>query len=270
MEKILLAGLLFMFCAGRAFAGTDVTLPMLQENFKHRLEAVVYYERYSPEDIYGHNESLVLDYYSMPKPGLTLYGEGGFYTTISGGGAVGIIGAYKDWSPWLYTYSAVSAGTNSPFLQQYRVDHDFNFKTGPKKNIVWTAGGTYVKAHDEHSTSVISPGLTLYLNKLILSLRYLLSTSDPGGIVSGSSICSAGYGEENKSWLYLTLTKGGQGYLAVNVFPPQEVKGDVVNVDLKYRKWLNKDLGIITGTSYLNLENGYQKYTVYLGSFKSF
>jgi YaiO family outer membrane protein len=127
-----------------------------------------------------------------------------------------------------------------------------------------------VKTHDEHTTSVISPGITVYLSKLILSYRYLDSASNPGGIVSGTSICSAGYGEENKSWLYLTVTKGGQGYLAISVFPPQEVKGNVVNLDLKYRKWLKKDFGFITGASYLNLENGYDKYTVYLGSFKSF
>ena len=245
-------------------------MSMAQEAYKHRLEASSIMKGIIPKLFMGTTNRWCLIIICMPHTGLTLYCEGGFYSTKTGGGAVGIVGAYKDWAPWLYTFSAVSAGTNSPFLQEYRADHDFNFKVGPKKNIVLTAGGTYVKAHDAHTTSVISPGITVYLDKLVLSYRYLDSTSDPGGIVSGSNIYSAQYGEEEKSWLCLTFTEGGQGYLAINVFPPVQVSGNVTNVDLKYRKWLKKDFGFIAGASYLKLENSYEKYTVYLGSFKSF
>jgi YaiO family outer membrane protein len=264
------AGMLIFFSSVCAAAGSDAILPLAQEGYKHRLEAVVYNERYLPEAIYGNNRSLVIDYYLMPRAGLTLYCESGFYSTKAGSGVLGIAGVYKDWAPWLYTFSSLSAGTNSEFLQEYRADHDFNFKVGAKKNIVMTAGGTYVKAHDVHTTSVVSPGVTAYLNKLILSFRYLRSASNPGWIVSGSSIYSAEYGAEGKSWLCLTVTEGGQGYLALEVLVPQEVRGNVTNFDLKYRKWLKKDFGFIAGAAYLKLEDSYEKYTVYLGSFKSF
>lgn len=271
MNKLIVMGLVLLCCALRLPAENAPIIPVQPtEDFKNRLECTVFYEQYSPKDVYGENKSVLLDYYSMPFTGFTWFCEGGFYSRIDGGGAVGIAGAYRDWSPWFYTYSALSAGTDSPYLQAFRADNDCNFKVGAKKNIVLTLGGTYMKAHDEHLDTVISPGITVYMEKWILSYRYLQNTSDPGGFVSGSTLLSAAYGQEGKSWIYLNCSAGGQGYLATYAFPPQQVSGNVTSVELKYRKWLKKSYGYTASVAYLELQDSYKKYTMSFGVFKNF
>ena len=270
MNKLIASGFILVFCAVRALAENGAIIPVKPVDFKNRLECTVYYEQYSPKDVYGENKSFLLDYYSMPYIGFTWFCEGGYLSRKEGDGVLGTAGAYKDWNPWFYTYSAVSAGTNSPYLQEYRADNDFNFKVFAKKNVVLTLGGTYVKAHDEHTDTVISPGITVYMGKLILSGRYLSDTSDPGGSVSGSGLLSAGYGQEGKSWVYLNLSSGGEGYLATYVFPPQQVSGNVRSVEVKYRKWLKSSCGYTASASYLDLQNSYEKYLMSFGIFRNF
>ena len=116
--------------------------------YDFRLELEGNYEYLSPHNTYGSWKSGFLRLYHKPVQGFTYFLEGGVFSRKHEGDAVlGVLGAYKDWSPWLYTYTSFSAGSNSTYLPKYRLDHEFNFKVGEKRNIVPSIGFTSAKYH---------------------------------------------------------------------------------------------------------------------------
>lgn len=235
-----------------------------------RLEANISYEYLSPNDIYGSWKTLSLGFYDKPQTDVTYFLQLGAFARKDGEALLGTVGIYKDWSSRLYTYSALSAGTSSDYLPRIRIDHDFNLKLGAMKNIVWTAGASYIRYFDVHRDLIISTGITLYQDRWIVTYRIFRNESDPGSAVSYSQLISAGYGREGWQWTFLDLSFGKQAYFATYLASPEEVRRNSVHTSLKHRHWIGKDFGIFGDLSYFNLRDGYDKYGLSLGIFREF
>lgn len=236
----------------------------------YRFEANISYEYLSPNDVYGSWKTLSTGFYSKPRKDITCFLQLGAFSRKEGEALLGTLGAYKDWSSSLYTYSAFSAGTKSEYLPQIRLDHDFNLKLGDMKNIVWTLGASYIDYFDVHRDIIISTGITLYRNEWIWSYKIFRNESEPGDIISYSQLLSAGYGREGWQWTFLDLSFGKQAYLATYMARPEEVRRDSLHAAIKHRHWMGKDHGIIVDISYFNLKDGYDKYGLSIGVFKEF
>ncbi len=239
--------------------------------FEFRLEAGGSYEHLSPHATYGSWKSGFLRLYHRPFSDFTYFLEGSVFSRKHEGDAtLGVIGAYKDWSPWLYTYSSLSFGSNSPYLPKYRLDHEFNFKVGEQKNIVPSLGFTYIKYHDVHKDYIVYPGITYYGRDFVITYKHFFNRSDPGSVSSSSDLISLGIGQEGKSWTYLDISYGKQAYLATYLANPQEVRQNAFYVALSHRHWIRKDMGLFGSISYFKLSKGYEKYGLSAGLFKDF
>ncbi len=240
------------------------------EKKTHRIESSFSYEHLTPNAIYGEWKTINVSYFSTPSDGFTYFLQSSLYNRPEDDGLTGTIGAYKDWNRSLYTYSAVTIGSNTTFLPELRVDHDFNFKLGAKKNLILTIGGTYIDYFSDHSDIIFSVGPTYYWKKWIFQYRYFHNQSDPGSVSSYSQLINAGYGEEGHHWTWLSYSFGNQAYLATYLVLPEEVNRDSFELNLRHRHWLTKHYGIFGNMSYFELDKGYDKIGFALGFFYEF
>jgi len=187
-----------------------------------------------------------------------------------GNGVQLVGGIYKDWKSWLYTYTAVAAGTNSEYLPQFRFDHDFNFKFGKKRNYVFTVGGTYVDYHVNHRDVVLSAGLTGYFDKWILGYRVFRNISYPDSVGSYSNLFEVTYGREGNHWTSLLFSFGNQAYASTELISPEKVDQTLVELRLKHQHWIGKNWGLFGEGRFFRLSDEYKKYGLTLGVFLDF
>jgi YaiO family outer membrane protein len=235
-----------------------------------RIEVSYSFENLQPHSIYGNWNTGNFAFYDKRSPDFTYFLQSSVHNRDEGNGVTGTIGAYKDWTNYLYTYSSVTAGSHSVYLPKFRGDHDFNFKVGPNKNVVLTAGITYIDYFDVHRDLILSGGPTLYLDKWVLQYRLFHNESNPGSVKSYSHLISVGYGQEGWQWTYLDFSFGKQAYMATSLATPEAVNQNSHNVSLKHRHWLGKDYGIFGDVSYFKLQDGYKKYGLTCGFFYEF
>lgn len=236
-----------------------------------RFELTAVYEALSPRAVYHSWKNFMAGFYSGPKTGLTYFFQLGGFSRFEGEAMLGVAGAYKDWSPGFYTYTALAAGTRSGYLPSFRFDHDSNFKLGPKRNIVWTVGFTYIRFFDSHRTAILSTGVTAYLEGWILTYRVFGNRSDPGRVLSAAHLLDAMAGAEGKRWTNLTISFGKQAYLATYLARPEEVNQSSLSVVLKHKHWFGeKGFGLLAEASYFTLKDGYDKLGLSAGFFKEF
>jgi len=246
------------------------TIEQISDQKTQRLEASLTYEALSPRDIYPPWKSLFLNYFIKAKDNATLFFSLGGFSREEGESLLGIAGAYKDWGKRFYTYTALAAGSDSVYLPKIRFDNDFNLKLGTKKNIVLTAGFTYLKYHNVHKDLILSSGVTVYLGRWIATYRIFMNRSDPGNITSYSHLFDTAYGMEGGQWTNVTLSFGKQAYLATYLASPEEVNRRSLYIVLKHRRWIGKTFGLLGDISYFKLEDGYKKIGITLGIFKEF
>lgn len=236
---------------------------------KNRFEANISYEYLVPSDVYESWTTLNLGFYRKESDTFTYFFQLESFLREENG-VLFTTGAYKDWTESMFTYSSLSAGSNTDFLPQIRLDNDFYFKTGKEKNIIWVLGGSYIDYFGDHKDLILSTGITTYLKKWILGYRIFRNQSDPGSVISFSHTISGGYGEEGKQWIYLTFSTGKQAYLATNLATPEEVNQPSYGITLSLRRWLRLPSGILAEISYFNLKDGYEKYGFSTGMFREF
>jgi YaiO family outer membrane protein len=261
---LLLFGSLFYSCPQEAVAEGGAP------DFKNRIELSGAYEYLSPHDPYGNWETFIAAFYRKERPDFTWFAEMSVYTRPEGDGVLGALGAYKDWTPFLYTYTALSTGTNTVYLPQVRIDQDFNIKFGPEKKFVWVIGGTYIKYHTDQAEYILSTGLTVYLDKWVAEYRLFRNLSSPGWIESFSQLFSLAYGQEGWQWTTAICSYGKQAYFATELATPQAVEDNSLLLALRHRHWLAKNYGVFGEISYFDLQGSYQKGGLLLGVFREF
>lgn len=235
-----------------------------------RLEVDISYDYLDPNETYGDWTALNFSYYDKISNSLTILYQGSAITRIEGEGLLGAIGAYKGWAERFYTFTQVSAGSDSEYLPALRLDQEFNYLFGEKKNIVGLLGFTYINQHDAHEVYTGSIGVTYYAADYNIGYRAFFHQNNPGSIYSNSHILSLGVGHEKDQWVYIDLAYGNPAYLSLVTPDYQEVQNDTLGISVKYRKWLNENSGFYAETGFFNLEGGYQKYNFRIGYFKEF
>lgn len=255
--------IIFVFCLNQ--------IVLAQEEPKgYRLEVNLSYEHLTPHKIYGTWKMFSATLFKKIENNTTYFLQGGAFSRREGDGVLGSIGAYKDWTDWIYTYSAVSAGSRSDYLPEARIDVDLNIKIGVKKDTVLTFGGSYIDYHDIHRDTIISTGVTLYRESMIYKYRIFRNESDPGNAISYSHLIGAGYGSEGWQWTYIDLSFGKQAYLATYLTNPEEVTQDSLYISLKHRRWTGKNKGVFLDVTYAKIKDGYEKYGLSSGFFIEF
>ncbi|MHA2647893.1 MAG: YaiO family outer membrane beta-barrel protein [bacterium JZ-2024 1] len=245
----------------------SVSPAMAQDN--ERVEFLGSFEQLAP-DTYGEWKSVTINMFRFAGPGRTHLASVSGFMRGEGDGLLLSFAAYHDWSDSFYTYSAISHGTRSGYLPELRMDGEFFAKMGSRKNVVPAVGLSYIRYYDIHRDWVASLGGTYYANGWNVAYRYFINHSDPGSVRSSSNLISAGIGREKAFWTYLTVSYGKQAYLASYLATPENVTLDSLRVALDYRKWLDSHRGIIVGSDYVKLEDGYEKYGLILGFFNEF
>ena len=235
-----------------------------------RLEVDISYDYLDPYSTYEDWTALNFRYYDKVANDLTILYQASAITRVEGGGFLGAIGAFKGWFDRFYTYTQVSAGTDSVYLPAFRLDHEFNYLFGEHKNIVGLLGFTYINQYDEHEDFIASIGITYYSEDYNIGYRAFFNNSDPGSIYSNSHILSLGVGHEKDQWIYVDVAFGNPAYLSTITPEYQTVENDTIGVYVKYRKWVNEDSGFYAETGLFHLGTEYKKYNFRLGYFKEF
>ena len=237
---------------------------------KNRIELSGSYDYLSPHDAYCDWETVSAAFYRKERSDFTWYGELSAFTRKEGKGALGVVGAYKDWTETLYTYSAISFGTNAVYLPKMRLDHTFNIKFGPEGKFVWLIGGTWIRYYTPHRDFILSTGVTAYLDRWVSEYRIFRNVSSPGAVESYSHLVSLAYGKESEQWTTVVLGYGKQAYQATELATPSEVSANSFSVSLKHRKWLKDNYGLMTELNYFNLQASYERGGVLIGVFREF
>jgi len=235
-----------------------------------RFEVSIGYEYLDPSSLYGAWKSLNLAYYQKVSQDLTLLYQAGLFNRDEGSGGLFALGAYKDWTPSLYTFSQISAGSNTDYLPKIRLDHDFYYKFGEKKEWVGILGLTYIDYHDVHKDTILSLGMTYYAPTYNITYRHFFNQSDPGNISSGTDLLSIGYGKEKDQWTYFDISYGNQAYQSLLDSGYSYINEDALNVKLTHRRWTDENSGWFGSIGYFDLDHGYKKYLFQVGYFIEF
>jgi len=241
----------------------------LRLGLKHRLEVSLSYDYLSPYDPYGSWYTAFVSWYGEVLKNTTAFAQVGGFSREEGGAVLGVVGMYRDWVRFLYTYTALFAGSNSTYLPIFAVDHSFNFKL-IEQLVLCVPGITYAEYYTDHTDLTLYAGPSVYLGKWVLEYRIFRNESDPGDVVSYSHLASVGYGAEGWFFTTLTLTTGQQAYMATYTTPREEVRQDAFDVVLGHRHWLSVNMGLLGTIGYTWIEDGYDKYGITLGAFWEF
>jgi YaiO family outer membrane protein len=196
--------------------------------------------------------------------------NGSFHGRAEGNDNAATIGAYKDWTASLYTYTSIGTADRSTYLPRFRIDNDFNFKIGSQKNVVLTFGVTSIDYFTGYKDLIVSAGPTIYWHQFIGQYRFFYNQSDPDDIYSHSHLFRLGYGKEGRQWTFIGYSFGNQAYMASPMINRQEVNNDSWEAILQHRHWLNSNYGIFGSISFFKLDNGYEKTGVCFGVFYEF
>jgi YaiO family outer membrane protein len=235
-----------------------------------RLEVDVSYDYLDPYDIYEDWTALNVSYYDKISNDMTILYQASGITRVEGEGFLGAVGVYKGWQERFYTFTQISAGTDTPYLPAFRIDQEFNYLFGEKKNIVGLLGFTYINQHDIHEDFIGSLGVTYYSEDYNIGYRIFFNQNDPGSVNSTSHIISLGVGHEKDQWIYVDVAFGNPAYLSTITPDYEAVNQDTVGVYLKYRKWIDENSGFYAETGFFDLDPEYKKYNFRIGYFKEF
>ncbi|MEA3307450.1 MAG: YaiO family outer membrane beta-barrel protein, partial [Elusimicrobiota bacterium] len=227
-------------------------------------------EELRPYNFYGAWKTSSLKYAFTPSWSNAAFIQIENLSRDSGKSVIASGSAYKDWTDKFYTYSSLSFGSNSDYTQKLRFDNNFNFKTLENKNLVLTFGVSYIKYHDVHEDQSLSFSPTLYAGHWIFSYRYARNKSNPGSVFSNTQTLSAGFGEEYKKWIFLTLNSGTQSYMATYLLTPEKIDQSSKEVMLNIRYWLKQNSGFTSNISWMELKDAYKKHGFSLGYFYNF
>lgn len=233
-----------------------------------RIEYIYYYDYLKPVDVYGVYRTYSLRYFKRNSETQTNFLEFSYNTrTFDKEGFLLAMGLYKDWNPNLFTYSSVALGTKTDYLPKVRMDHEFFYKIGSKKELVLDLGLSFIKYHNNYQDFSLLYGLTYYSIGWNFTYKTIDSNIKPGNTNSKTDIFSLGFGYEKKSWLYLTYNYGNQFYIANFYSVPFNFDSKFSFYQVNYRTWIKENKGIILEYNYLTLKNNYTKTGLVMGFF---
>lgn len=259
-------------CPGQAGAAPVVDEAFFFRN-KNILEVSTSYQALSPYDTYGNRRATSITFGRKETPQLNWFAQMEFFSRDGGDARLGTVGAYWDWHDAFYTYTSISAGSDSDYLPQFRLNQDFNFKFGPQKQYVWTIGGSYIKNHGDTRDYILSTGLTTYVKRWTFGYHVFQNTNRPGAVKSYTHEILAANGKEGLYMNTLTYAFGREAYLSRSEFAaPTAVRNDSKLVTLNHRRWLGleRDHGYFGELNYSNVKDGPRSVGLAIGIFREF
>jgi YaiO family outer membrane protein len=235
----------------------------------YRLDVDVLHDRLDPADLYGDWTTATATLYVRTLPRLTPFVQAGLFEREDVDAGL-TLGAYADWRPGLYSYTAFTTGGASRYLPRHRWDHAFYLDAGPAWLVL---GGGWLEDYAAHEDWYLSCGPRIWRGAWIAEYRITRTESDPGAAVSWKHLVSLGWGTEGRSWLFLYLTAGTERYTATWVVPYQGVAHDFRELSASWQKWLRPRLGVKLQAGWLDLGtglDGYRKLSAGVGAFVEF
>ena len=240
---------------------------------KNRLEVSGSFDSLSPNATYGNWQNVSVSFYRKERKDLVWFAMLESFSRNEGGATLATLGAYKDWNAAMYTYTSISTGTNSSYLQKFRIDHDFNFKFGKENQLILTAGGSFIQYYSDYRDYILTLGLTKHINsKLAVGYQVFRNVSQPGSVESYSHQFSVDYGKERQQLTSLIYSFGTQAYLPAGLVSPAALVNPSQLISLKHRRWLGKDrdYGYFVEINYFNLQENYSSIGALIGYFREY
>ncbi len=156
---------------------------------------------------------------------------------------------YHTWSQRFYTYAQVSfgKGTISPYRMAYL---EGDVKLTPEQNVVMGFGGATMQNPDGTSTQLASIGPSLYMGRMVYTLRFL--PSDTNGVHAAATQFVAEYSDIGRNQVTLSLLNGSQPSVLVGFPPSFATFQRLFEANLMVKHWLRRDFGIIVGGTFGN------------------
>lgn len=197
-----------------------------------------------------------------------------FVTTLSGftrqegNGIFGSVGVWHDWNDYIFTYTALSKGSNSVYLPKFRIDNDINIKFGSCRQFVVPLGFMYYDYYQSQSEIVLSTGLNYYIYKLLLSYRLFWHLNNPGSHQAISHKIGIDYTDEGNFNTSFSTMFGREAFDAIYLVDQQFVNRASFGFALAHRQWVGRRWGILAEAGYVWVESPYVVYRACLGIFK--
>ncbi|MBC8423386.1 YaiO family outer membrane beta-barrel protein, partial [bacterium] len=120
----------------------------------YRLDLDLGADLLSPGDLYGNWHTATATLYVRTLPRITPFIQAGLFEREDSDAGV-TVGAYADWTSRLYSYTALTTGGRSHYLQRHRWDHAFYLNTGP---LIAVIAGGWLEDHDGHGGWYVAAG----------------------------------------------------------------------------------------------------------------
>ena len=257
--------ILYVFVLSSLFLASTSRADEYVDDWRYKIEGSGAYEHATAG--YGDWGGANLTLWGRYNQHAVFFLDGAFWYRNDGPQGIGGLGAYIDWTSWLYTFTSVYMGTKSDYNPLVRVDHEFNFKFGPRQMIVATAAFTYIKNHDEHYDLTPQAGISVYIPWWVFTYRFFFNISNPGTVFGPSHLIAVEYGAEGAHWTSLTARFGKAAYLATYLVKPEKIDEWSMEFALSHRHWIGRNWGLFRRLSFMRLFGEYDKCGVMLGAF---
>lgn len=260
MRKLLgILTVFFIFCTSVSASADDYN------DWKYKFEGSASYVHLT--NVYGNWGGVDLTWWARAGHKATFFVDGSFWQRDDGPQGIGGAGSYVTWTKWLYTYTSIYVGTKSEWNPRVRVDHEFNFKFGPKQFLVATAAITYFKYFDVHYDLTPQVGLSAYIANWVLTYRLFLNFSNPNWVLGVSHLVALEYGIEGAHWTALSARFGREAYLASYTLNPSKVNEWSMDVAINHRQWIGRAWGLFGEFRYTKLFGEYDQFGMLFGAF---
>jgi YaiO family outer membrane protein len=171
------------------------------------------------------------------------YGELIQRHAFSDQGAYASFGNTHTWSPDWFSSVFIGGGQDSDLWPSLRLDASLSRKWLSRRQLVTSAGVSYLRAHDEHRDYALTLGGQYYFDgPWIIEGGARHNRSHPGDVQATSYYSALTYGRYAERYLVIRLDSGREAYQMVGDNPSLvDFSSDAVS--LTWREWLRRDFG---------------------------
>ncbi len=170
--------------------------------------------------------------------------------------------SYLNWSKSFYTTQGFSAAPQSTLDRMYfpkrRYDVKAHWKVPPGRNFVLGAGYTRFDLGAPGHGQIFNLGAIYYRRKWVVEGNLFVNRNQPGDLYSGAGSLAAQYGQEGKSWVGVVVGGGRELYRFLGQLP-FDVRFNGYSTRVFYRKWLSRNVGIMSSFDYQDRRGAFQR-----------
>lgn len=181
--------------------------------------------------------------------------------------------SYANWTSNFFTTQAIAGVPvlpGSPLLfPRFRADFKPWWKIPPSRRLVAGLGFTRFEISGPLRGTIINPGLLYYRGSWVFDWEAFANQSEPGSLWSGSGLFTVQQGHEGKHWVGGSVGAGKQVYRELSTVP-LDIRYSSTSVDVFYRRWITRNIGVTATGGYLDAWKTYHRATASAGFFFEF